>query len=58
MRQRDVPDLPGWTIKPKLNPPDAAGLRTSEELPVDAYFAADVETDGPIPGPGTRGAET
>ena len=47
-----------YTIKPKLNPPDAAGLRTSEELPVDAYFAADVETDGPIPGPGTRGAET
>ena len=47
-----------YTIKPKLNPPDAQASDTPEELPVDAYFSADVETDGPIPGPGTRGAET
>ncbi len=33
------------------SPSDVAGRCQSQEIAVDAYFSADVETDGPIPGP-------
>jgi hypothetical protein len=42
-----------WTLRDGVgrSPAEIAGHNENRERKVDAYFSADVETDGPIPGP-------
>lgn len=42
---RTVPD------RIEMHPPERSHLEEESKTKVDAYFSADVETDGPIPGP-------
>jgi len=47
MSNRSV--VPGWQDMPAASLAAEAGASAS--LPADIYFSADIETDGPIPGP-------
>jgi hypothetical protein len=42
---------PALVVKPDQGSADVAGTTGERKVPGDAYFSADVETDGPIPGP-------